>query len=522
MSKNTKHQYSFADPNQSQQHNAAMHHQFAQIGGPPSVPAVPTSTNGHSPQIHSQPQDNNANSNANANANFSNNANGNQFHNRPPYPVAPMFPHYVMQPYAFPNHPMASHLHAGFFQPISPNLPHMAHGATMRSYQPKPIIIVHDNDVLSGRGVNIAQHPGNQRFRTLITTFQDKDYCTAFSSGEKRASAMKIIEQIKALDPPGRFLKRDGGGQLSRGLAGPWQELSDRDAVKKTCQALRDCNRQDRQGYAKGITTPDDILEFVEQANQIPARERAVAAAEAVAGDASSRVFESVDATSDKSNKRPREEDLSPEASNQKNISIDKNSNGFNMIAPAPTPSSNYVAQAQQQGVGPQVAGYPYHPTLPYHNPYTPQFHMNIPYPGNIAYGSSSTSNGPSYYPSNSAVDHNMFPMGAVQGQVQMPYHQQPQSQQIPQAQSSMDQQISPSHIIKKQRTEEDTEPSTGPSEPSPINGHDGNTPTSVQGRSGQQQKVNNPDQVSTWGNGYYNPTASIENDQFHDAMGGY
>jgi hypothetical protein len=121
-------------------------------------------------------------------------------------------------------------------------------------------VVVHDHDVLSGRGVNIAHHPGNQRFRTLISTHgADTNYCTAYSAVEKKAVAEEIIHHIYGLDPPGRFLKRDGRGRSSRGLQGPWQVLSEREAIKKTTQALRDCNRQDREGYADGVAVPTDV-----------------------------------------------------------------------------------------------------------------------------------------------------------------------------------------------------------------------------------------------------------------------
>ena len=122
-------------------------------------------------------------------------------------------------------------------------------------------IVVHDHDVLAGRGVNIALHPGNQRLRTLVTTRADDSFCTSYSATEKKAVAEEIVRHIKQLDPPGRFLKRDGRGQVSRGLSGPWEELTERDAVKKVCQALRDCNRLDRQGYAVGVAMPSDVVQ---------------------------------------------------------------------------------------------------------------------------------------------------------------------------------------------------------------------------------------------------------------------
>jgi len=135
----------------------------------------------------------------------------------------------------------------------------MSRYPTLPNHFNRPPIVVTDNDVLCGRGVNIAAHPGNERFRTLVTTRADDNYCEGYSATEKKAVAEEIIQHIASLDPPGRFLKREGRGQVSRGLNGPWEELSRKEALKKTCQALRDCNRGDRETYADGVQAPDDV-----------------------------------------------------------------------------------------------------------------------------------------------------------------------------------------------------------------------------------------------------------------------
>ena len=119
---------------------------------------------------------------------------------------------------------------------------------------------VTDHDVLSGRGVNIAQHTGNERFRALINSRYDVNYCHAYTTAEKRAIAEEIVGHIKSLNPPGRFLRRCGrSNRAMRGLDGPWEELTKDEAIKKTCQALRDCNRQDRSGYAASVSVPADV-----------------------------------------------------------------------------------------------------------------------------------------------------------------------------------------------------------------------------------------------------------------------
>ena len=110
----------------------------------------------------------------------------------------------------------------------------------------------HANDVLNGRGVKIAQHEGNLRFRALVKEFNDESYCTTFSSSEKKALALRIIDHIEKLSPPGRFLKRHGQD-------GPWVKLTRSEVEKKTKQALRDCNRPDREGYAKQVQAPQDV-----------------------------------------------------------------------------------------------------------------------------------------------------------------------------------------------------------------------------------------------------------------------
>lgn len=162
----------------------------------------------------------------------------------------------------------------------------------------KPPIVVTDTDVLSGRGVNIAAHAGNERFRTLVTTRADDSYCLTYSATEKKAVAEEIVRHIASLTPPGRFLKREGRGQVSRGLNGPWEELSRREAIKKTCQALRDCNRSDRATYAHGVTAPSDVKAVAEElaTSGVALRDRAARAAAECAAEASARLRSAMEA----------------------------------------------------------------------------------------------------------------------------------------------------------------------------------------------------------------------------------
>lgn len=117
-----------------------------------------------------------------------------------------------------------------------------------------PTIFPSENDILCGRGVHIASYPGNERFRTLVRSRYDPDYC-AKSSDEKKSLGQQIMHELQSLNPPGRFLRRPGRAKNTRGLEGPWEQLSATESLKKTCQALRDCNRPDRSNYGASVAS---------------------------------------------------------------------------------------------------------------------------------------------------------------------------------------------------------------------------------------------------------------------------
>ena len=169
----------------------------------------------------------------------------------------------------------------------------------------KPPIVPTAHDILSGRGVNIAQHAGNERFRTLINSHYDPNYCTQYSTSEKRAVAQEIIAHIRSLDPPGRFLKRSGRSNNYRGLEGPWEELTEQQMIKKTCQALRDCNRQDRTGYAATVTVPEDVRQSAALRSQTGMTNKEYAEQAAVAREQQVQLLkEEIAQTSRRSTKR--------------------------------------------------------------------------------------------------------------------------------------------------------------------------------------------------------------------------
>lgn len=115
---------------------------------------------------------------------------------------------------------------------------------------------VHDHDILCGRGAYVNGHVGNGRLRTLA-----QERKAAFDAGnytEKRTLAGEIVQIIKSLDPPGRFLKRTSASKVEKseedswGVApktneGEWEELSHEKAIHKACQVMRDIDRPDRK-----------------------------------------------------------------------------------------------------------------------------------------------------------------------------------------------------------------------------------------------------------------------------------
>eukprot|EP00540_Astrosyne_radiata_P013477 CAMPEP_0116841796 /NCGR_PEP_ID=MMETSP0418-20121206/11152_1 /TAXON_ID=1158023 /ORGANISM="Astrosyne radiata, Strain 13vi08-1A" /LENGTH=392 /DNA_ID=CAMNT_0004472319 /DNA_START=115 /DNA_END=1293 /DNA_ORIENTATION=+ len=91
---------------------------------------------------------------------------------------------------------------------------------------------ISQNDVLCGRGGLTNHHPGNVFFRRLVRMKQES-YLLA-SKRAKAGVAKEIVECIRGLQPPGRFLKKDPQNP------GVWVEIGDRKAREKTSQALRE------------------------------------------------------------------------------------------------------------------------------------------------------------------------------------------------------------------------------------------------------------------------------------------
>eukprot|EP00978_Attheya_sp_CCMP212_P006615 scaffold15327_cov58-Attheya_sp.AAC.5 len=104
-------------------------------------------------------------------------------------------------------------------------------------------------DVLCGRGGGINSHPGNKTFREWVK-LEKGAYNSALTKSEKAKHTQFIVQKVKSLVPPGRFLQRDttatsarpslSSGSGPNGLVGPWIEIDDIKALAKTSQALRE------------------------------------------------------------------------------------------------------------------------------------------------------------------------------------------------------------------------------------------------------------------------------------------
>ena len=131
----------------------------------------------------------------------------------------------------------------------------------------------HPHDILSGRGGASNNHMGNKIYRTVCE--HNKELYATLPRNEKLPVAVRIVEAVRSRDPPGRFLERKKEDKL-------WYEVTEKRAVDKTAQALR-------EKVHKAIMMPlDEIpVDFVDlvgketEAAALAAAELAAAAAAA-------------------------------------------------------------------------------------------------------------------------------------------------------------------------------------------------------------------------------------------------
>jgi len=93
---------------------------------------------------------------------------------------------------------------------------------------------LNNNDVLSGRGGRINNHPGNILFRHAVDGYKREYLDPRTRKLEKAHVAARLVAQIRSANPPGRFLREDPKN------LGMFLEIGDQKAWKKAGQALRE------------------------------------------------------------------------------------------------------------------------------------------------------------------------------------------------------------------------------------------------------------------------------------------
>jgi len=156
-------------------------------------------------------------------------------------------------PHAFaapPPHPDVNM--SGMMQSHPPHPPHPPHTLMppQLSQPMEGIADPHHNDVLCGRGVTTNRHKGNENFRGFVN--RNKALYVSSTKRQKMTISRSIVEAVRNLNPPGRFLEKD----LNTGL---WFDVGDKKAVEKTSQALRDGAANLRKQLSEDLTDPTFI-----------------------------------------------------------------------------------------------------------------------------------------------------------------------------------------------------------------------------------------------------------------------
>lgn len=114
------------------------------------------------------------------------------------------------------------------------------------------VITLHRHDVLCGRGGRgsvVSSHPGNQHYRALVQ--MHKLMYVAAPKQEKGRFAQIIVNAIHQLNPPGRFLQQDPTSKQ-------WYSITDKQAMDKTRQALREGAPRVRQSLMGSVITESE------------------------------------------------------------------------------------------------------------------------------------------------------------------------------------------------------------------------------------------------------------------------
>ena len=101
----------------------------------------------------------------------------------------------------------------------------------MKSNDIGSIVSPSSNDVLFGKGHNIHNHSGNKHYRQIVDG-KKQLYAMATKTIDKKTISHQVLQTIKGLNPPGRFLKKSNDGK--------YYEQDDDTVVTKIKQALRE------------------------------------------------------------------------------------------------------------------------------------------------------------------------------------------------------------------------------------------------------------------------------------------
>jgi hypothetical protein len=127
-----------------------------------------------------------------------------------------------------------------------------------------PIANPNENDVLCGRGGRINSHAGNIRFRDVIQSKKKAYLGKTTKKLEKAHIAASVVNDIRSMQPPGRFLKEDG-------KSGMWFDIGDAKAIKKTGQALRE-DAPEIRPEIYGESSGDEKNAFGDEAKESPGK----------------------------------------------------------------------------------------------------------------------------------------------------------------------------------------------------------------------------------------------------------
>ena len=107
-----------------------------------------------------------------------------------------------------------------------------------------PVREPNQNDIKMGQGGFDYQHEGNVQLRNMAL-----ESCNVYEQAHgngKRSVARGLVHRLRALNPPGRFLKRDDHDFHL------WHEVAEEKAVKRVQQVYREAikERKERQRQA--------------------------------------------------------------------------------------------------------------------------------------------------------------------------------------------------------------------------------------------------------------------------------